>query len=182
MSIIRQAASTSAVIALYLVALLFSGLAVAVEPGTFQKRVTPAEMVVEVCSNQQLELLKGRVTALDQTSTTLRGLASQSVPRELAYEESKEAYRYGLWLRKASDRMDALGSKGRRIIKHCEGRREDGGMPSAGVEMGEMQRSFNEQYLQLQNKISHENRQFSMISNIMKSRHDTAKNSINNIR
>jgi hypothetical protein len=49
-------------------------------------------------------------------------------------------------------------------------------------EMQEMQMSFNLQYLTLQNEISHENRQFSMVSNIMKNKHDTAKNSINNIR
>jgi hypothetical protein len=52
----------------------------------------------------------------------------------------------------------------------------------ATEQMQEMQMSFNLQYLMLQNKISHENRQFSMISNIMKNKHDTAKNSINNIR
>lgn len=49
-------------------------------------------------------------------------------------------------------------------------------------EMEEMRQSFNLQYLTLQNRISHENRQFSMVSNIMKNKHDTAKNSINNIR
>ena len=53
---------------------------------------------------------------------------------------------------------------------------------AAVKQMQEMQMSFNLQYLMLQNKISHENRQFSMVSNIMKSKHDTAKNSINNIR
>jgi hypothetical protein len=52
----------------------------------------------------------------------------------------------------------------------------------ATQKMQEMQMSFNLQYLMLQNKISHENRQFSMVSNIMKTKHDTAKNSINNIR
>jgi hypothetical protein len=52
----------------------------------------------------------------------------------------------------------------------------------AAQEMQEMQQSFNLQYLMLQNKISHENRQFSMVSNIMKNKHDTAKNSIDNIR
>ena len=45
-----------------------------------------------------------------------------------------------------------------------------------------MNQSFNLQYLTLQNNISQENRQFSMVSNIMKNKHDTAKNSINNIR
>jgi hypothetical protein len=49
-------------------------------------------------------------------------------------------------------------------------------------QMQEMNMSFNLQYLMLQNKISHENRQFTLVSNIMKSKHDTAKNSINNIR
>jgi predicted nucleic acid-binding Zn-ribbon protein len=48
--------------------------------------------------------------------------------------------------------------------------------------MREMQMSFNLQYLMLQNRISQENRQFSMISNIMKNKHDTAKNSVNNVR
>lgn len=52
----------------------------------------------------------------------------------------------------------------------------------ASQRIAEMQMSFNLQYLMLMNKISHENRQFSMVSNIMKNKHDTAKNSINNIR
>jgi hypothetical protein len=46
----------------------------------------------------------------------------------------------------------------------------------------ENQLGFNLQYLMLQNKISQENRQFSVVSNIIKDKHDTAKNSINNIR
>ena len=55
-------------------------------------------------------------------------------------------------------------------------------LASAVRRLQEMSQSFNMQYLMLQNKISHENRQFSMVSNIMKTTHDTAKNSINNIR
>jgi hypothetical protein len=46
----------------------------------------------------------------------------------------------------------------------------------------EMQMSFSIQYLQLQQKMQNENRSFTLISNIMKTKHDTAKNSINNIR
>jgi hypothetical protein len=49
-------------------------------------------------------------------------------------------------------------------------------------EMQEMGTSFNLQYLQLQQNIQNENRQFTMVTNIMKNKHDTAKNSINNIR
>jgi methyl-accepting chemotaxis protein len=57
-----------------------------------------------------------------------------------------------------------------------------GQLLKATEQMQEMQMSFNLQYLQLQNTIAHENRQFSMVSTIMKSKHDTARNAINNIR
>ncbi|MDE0882621.1 MAG: hypothetical protein OSB21_08510 [Myxococcota bacterium] len=46
----------------------------------------------------------------------------------------------------------------------------------------EMQMSFNLQYLTLQQKMQGENRQYSTISNVLKTKHDTTKNSINNIR
>lgn len=52
----------------------------------------------------------------------------------------------------------------------------------AAKEMQAMQMSFNLQYLNLQNQMQNENRQFTMISNIMKTKHDTVKNSISNIR
>ena len=49
-------------------------------------------------------------------------------------------------------------------------------------EMQEMMQSFNLQYLQLQEKMQGENRSFTTVSNVMKTKHDTAKASINNIR
>ena len=49
-------------------------------------------------------------------------------------------------------------------------------------QMQEMQMSFNLQYLNLQNKMQGENRQYSTISNVLKTKHDTAKNAINNMR
>ena len=49
-------------------------------------------------------------------------------------------------------------------------------------QMQETQMSFNLQYLQLQNSMQNDNRQFTMVSNIMKTKHDTAKNSIQNVR
>jgi hypothetical protein len=52
----------------------------------------------------------------------------------------------------------------------------------ASGSVGEMQPPLNLQYLTLQNKISQENRQYSMVSNVMKVKHDTAKSAINNIR
>ncbi len=51
----------------------------------------------------------------------------------------------------------------------------------ATQQMQETQMSFNLQYLQLQNSMQNENRQFTMVSNIMKTKHDTAKNTISNV-
>ena len=49
-------------------------------------------------------------------------------------------------------------------------------------EVAEMQKSFNQQYLQLQMQMQRESRSYTAISNIMKTKHDTVKNSISNVR
>ena len=49
-------------------------------------------------------------------------------------------------------------------------------------DLADTQMSFNLQYLQLQQQMQNENRQFTTVSNIMKTKHDTVKNSISNIR
>ena len=46
----------------------------------------------------------------------------------------------------------------------------------------ETQMSFNLQYLQLQSQMQNENRSYTAVSNIMKTKHDTVKNSISNVR
>jgi hypothetical protein len=57
------------------------------------------------------------------------------------------------------------------------------GAEGQGVEgvLAESQ-AFNLYYLQLQEEISAENRQYSALSNVLKARHDTVKNAIGNIR
>jgi len=53
---------------------------------------------------------------------------------------------------------------------------------AATKSMQEMQMNFNLQYLQLQSQMRHENRSYMAVSRIMKTKHDTVKNSISNIR
>ena len=53
---------------------------------------------------------------------------------------------------------------------------------TVGRDFLEMQASFNMQYLMLQQQMQSENRQFTTLSNVMKTKHDTAKNAINNVR
>ena len=49
-------------------------------------------------------------------------------------------------------------------------------------EMEATQQSFNLQFLQLQSQMQRESRSYTAISNIMKTKHDTVKNSISNLR
>jgi len=59
---------------------------------------------------------------------------------------------------------------------------QDQDLMNATKQMQETQMSFNLQYLQLQSQMQHENRAYTAVSNIMKTKHDTVKNSISNIR
>jgi hypothetical protein len=52
----------------------------------------------------------------------------------------------------------------------------------ATKQMQETQMSFNLQYLQLQNQMESDNRQYTALAKILKTKHDTVKNSISNIR
>jgi len=58
----------------------------------------------------------------------------------------------------------------------------DVALMNATKSMQEMSQSFNLQYLQLQQDMQQENRQFTLVSNIMKTKHDAVENAINNIR
>lgn len=58
----------------------------------------------------------------------------------------------------------------------------DSAMMMATQQMQEMTQLFNMQYLMLQQAMQAENRQFSLLSNVMKTKHDTAKNSLSNLK
>lgn len=53
---------------------------------------------------------------------------------------------------------------------------------SATKDLEETQMSFNLQFLQLQSQMQNENRSYTALSAIMKTKHDTVKNSISNVR
>jgi hypothetical protein len=89
----------------------------------------------------------------------------------------------------------ALSKKAAEVGKLAETVRSGDGMVAAAggssptqslmdatKQMQETQMSFNLQYLQLQESMQNANREFTAVSNIMKTKHDTAKNVISNIR
>ena len=80
----------------------------------------------------------------------------------------------------------ALAERDRQVVERAAAllaRRESEAELGAGTRrMQEARMSFNLQYLQLQSQMQHENRSYTAVSNIMKTKHDTVKNSISNVR
>lgn len=52
----------------------------------------------------------------------------------------------------------------------------------ATTRMTEMNASYNLAYLELQQRIQADTRHFNLVSNVLKTKHDAAKNALNNIR
>ena len=103
-----------------------------------------------------------------ETSQQLNALAKQ----KYSFDDPKnasEAEEYDNWLADTAYLLSDFANKTEELMEVTR-------------DLAEMSNSFNLDYIALQQKISHENRQFTMVSNIMKTKHDTAKNSINNIR
>jgi hypothetical protein len=120
-----------------------------------------------------------RIMKLQQTAETLRELADQPLPGNLSGNEKKEAEQHTRWLRESSHRLNELAHRWLFSLNNIE-RNQD--PVSAQKQMREINQSFNMQYLGLQQQMQDESRRFSLLSNIMKTKHDTAKNSINNLR
>ena len=55
-------------------------------------------------------------------------------------------------------------------------------MMLATQQMQELNQNFNMQYLMLQEKMQQESRQFTVVSNVMKVKHDTARNALSNLK
>lgn len=122
------------------------------------------------------ELLRNRVNVLRSTSKTLRELSKSPAPKGLNSKQQKELADYNKWLEASSGALDELAKLGAALLT------KEPELRQATQEIQEMNQSFNLQYLALQRKMQHENRQFTMVANIMKVRHDTARSAINNVR
>lgn len=86
-------------------------------------------------------------------------------------------------LREASGELGRLfAQQSEFVLEVAKARRSQADLLKATENMQETQMSFNLQYLQLQSQMQNENRSYTAVSNIMKTKHDTVKNSISNIR
>jgi hypothetical protein len=123
--------------------------------------------------------IKERVATLRDVRKVFLQIAGEPLPRNLTPQDAKVAERWIAWLKSWAPKLEALAETGERSTG---GSRGGDRLLDGTKQMQETQMSFNVQYLQLQNTMQNENRQFTMVSNIMKTKHDTVKNSISNIR
>ena len=116
--------------------------------------------------------VEDRIKKLREARNVLHKLSKQSGPRNLSRNEQTELKKYDRWLSSACKELDKLSRSGENLLK----------MDGKTQKAMDMQESFNLQYLQLQRNMQHECRQFILVSNIMKVKHDTASGVIRNMR
>jgi hypothetical protein len=141
------------------------------------QQATPSRSAVPVTAQQAAMLKREEDLALERAETAVRemqDLARTKPEKELANNDTRivaEIRRLILQRQAVRSPADTRG-----------GATSNESYLNPAKHMQEIQMSFNLQYLQLQNEMQNENRQFTAVSNIMKTKHDTVKNSISNIR
>ena len=122
------------------------------------------------------------VKALDDLGDAI--IKIDNTQRILMQSVSKLQDLYAKLSAKVTDAGKLVGPAGKNLpyLRAQAGGNELVALVRAVKELSEMNQSFNMQYLQLQQQMQDENRRFSLLSNIMKEKHDTAKNSISNLR
>ena len=113
-----------------------------------------------------------KANASGQTATGINGLGVSTVGNGGALTTGGLTGGTGSTVSTGSGQLDALAASGDSSAILLQQTKQ----------MQELNNSFNLQYLQLQQNMQADNRQFTTLSNIMKTKHDTAKNSINNVR
>ena len=115
-----------------------------------------------------MNAIEEKIAIIRKASQQLNALAKQSYTLDdLKY--TSEAEEYDSWLAETANKLSDFVNEQKELLE-------------ATHDMQKMSMSFNTAYLMLQQKISHENKQFTMVSNIMKYKHDTVQTIINNVR
>jgi len=106
---------------------------------------------------------KTQILNIRKNARKLRSLSKMKMSKGLNQKEMDEIRTYASWLNESSKKLLVLANKWQKS--------------------GENESDYySNELLNLQQALQHENRQFTMISNIMKVKHDTADSVINNVR
>jgi transcription initiation factor TFIID subunit TAF12 len=107
---------------------------------------------------------KERTGALKTQARRLTAAARMKPTTTLTAEERAKVQGYDRWLRTQSQHVRELAERG------------------TAATTGEIQTAFNREYMQLQQRMQREHRQFEDISNIIQAKHDAVKNAIDGAR
>ncbi len=143
------------------------------------QEIKASRFTVAATPQQAAMLKREEDLALEQADKAVRemqALAKTQPERELANNDAKIIAEIHRLVAKRQAMRSLSAAQGQAAPS------SSAATTNAAQQMQETQMSFNLQYLMLQNQMQNENRQFAMVSNIMKTKHDTAKNSISNIR
>ena len=116
------------------------------------------------CKEPLPECTKTRVAHLKSQSRAFTAAARQKPGTALSAEDRALVDRYDSWLKAQSRKALDLAERG------------------GAATTPQIQMSFNQQYLELQTQLQKENRSYDAVSTVMKTKHDTAKNAISNVR
>jgi hypothetical protein len=135
--------------------------------------------------DSSLQGARDKVGALRGLGNTLQKASEEAPPPKLTADQIAEVKKYDAWLRTASERVVKLAASWEQKVEEiraaCQKDPSCNRIATAKA-LNETNMSFNLQYLQLQSQMQHENRSYTAVSNIMKTKHDTVKNSISNVR
>jgi hypothetical protein len=116
------------------------------------------------CKTPLDQCTRDRIAALKAQSKSFTAAYRMKPATSLTEDDKAKVQNFDRWLRRQSDQTRELAERGTASTTKT------------------MQQSFNQQYMTLQNQMQRESRQYTAISNIMKTKHDTAKNAIANVR
>lgn len=148
----------SVLVAIALACALGAGAAAAQAPAAAKPApVTGCTQPLEACTKQ-------RTAALQAQARRFTAAARIKPTTTLAAEDRAKVQGYDRWLRAQSRQVRDLAERG------------------TAATTAEIQTAFNREYMQLQQRIRREHRQFDEISNIIKSKHDAASKAIEAMR
>ena len=128
-------------------------------------------------------------TAVSQVAVSPRADVSQTMSQIqgdlTSLDKSHQAYREAA--EKLAGLYSDLGRKAEAVVKASAAATPGNAAALASLQtaikqLQQTQTSSNLQYLQLQQSMQNENRQYTMVSNVLKTKYDTVKNSISNVR
>lgn len=155
----------------FLILLLLTSVTIAAQVTTPTKALTKADVATFNKAETDYQKVQIELQQLEQKKKQLLTLMQ-------AYDNQQKAVLSKI--EKLEMGYNALGANAK--ISSATPGSSQTSVLNATKQMQETQMSFNLQYLQLQSQMQHENRSYTAISNIMKTKHDTVKNSISNVR